>query len=162
MKNLVNFNTSGGKSEYLHFDGLLLLIAYKVSTKKVQKSHHDNDKLTFCLKNLIRSFMSFNSSIENLKNWKIWKLFIFSLSLFWLYTYIQFLWVIQCIGFIYLCGLLGPFRIYYLFFSCVGTLAPPSAETWCLSQVWWSLSMLFSGSWFVLRIQTCGFVIGLG
>ena len=37
--------------------------------------------------------------------------FFFSLSLFWLYTYIQFLWVIQCINFIYLCRLLGPFHI---------------------------------------------------
>ena len=31
--------------------------------------------------------------------------------LFWLYVYVQFLWVIQCIAFIYLCGPLGPFRM---------------------------------------------------
>ena len=31
MTNLVNFNVSSGKSENLHFDVLLLLIAHKVS-----------------------------------------------------------------------------------------------------------------------------------
>ena len=35
MKNLVNFNASSGKLENLHFDFLLLSIAYKVSSKKV-------------------------------------------------------------------------------------------------------------------------------
>ena len=39
MTNLVNFNASSGKSETLHFDMLLLSIAYKVSGKKVQKSY---------------------------------------------------------------------------------------------------------------------------
>ena len=39
MTNLVNFNASSGKSENLHFDMLLLSIAYKVSGKKVQKSY---------------------------------------------------------------------------------------------------------------------------
>ena len=39
MTNLVNFNTSSGKSETLHFDELLLSIQYKVSAKKVQKSY---------------------------------------------------------------------------------------------------------------------------
>ena len=39
MTNLVNFNASSGKSENLHFDVLLLSIAYKVSAKKVQKSY---------------------------------------------------------------------------------------------------------------------------
>ena len=38
MKNLVNFNVSSGKPENLHFDVLLLSIAYKVTAKKVQKS----------------------------------------------------------------------------------------------------------------------------
>ena len=38
MTNLVNFNASSGKSENLYFDVLLLLIAYKVSAKKVQIS----------------------------------------------------------------------------------------------------------------------------
>ena len=36
MRNLVNFNASSGKSENLHFDVLLLSIAYKVSAKKVK------------------------------------------------------------------------------------------------------------------------------
>ena len=39
ITNLVNFNTSSGKSENLHFDVLLLSIAYKVSAKKVQKNY---------------------------------------------------------------------------------------------------------------------------
>ena len=33
-RNLVNYNASSGKSENLHFDVLLLSIAYKVSAKK--------------------------------------------------------------------------------------------------------------------------------
>ena len=32
MRNLLNFNASSGKPENLHFDVLLLSIAYKVST----------------------------------------------------------------------------------------------------------------------------------
>ena len=39
MKNLVNFNVRSGKSEHLHFDVLLLSIAYKVSAKKVKKNY---------------------------------------------------------------------------------------------------------------------------
>ena len=39
MTNLLNFNASSGKSENLHFDVLLLSMAYKVSAKKVQKSY---------------------------------------------------------------------------------------------------------------------------
>ena len=35
MRNFVNFNVRSGKSENLHFDVLLLSIAYKVSAKKV-------------------------------------------------------------------------------------------------------------------------------
>ena len=35
MMNLVNFNASSGRSENLHFDALLLSIAYKDSAKKV-------------------------------------------------------------------------------------------------------------------------------
>ena len=38
MRNLVNFNVSSGKSKKLHFDVLLLSIAYRVSPKKVQKN----------------------------------------------------------------------------------------------------------------------------
>ena len=36
MMNLVNFNMSSSKSENLQFNVLLLLIAYKVSAKKVR------------------------------------------------------------------------------------------------------------------------------
>ena len=39
MKNLINFNASSSKSENLHYDVLLLSMAYKVSAKKVQKSY---------------------------------------------------------------------------------------------------------------------------
>ena len=39
MMNLVNVNTSSGKTEKLHFDVLLLPIVHKVSTKKVQQSY---------------------------------------------------------------------------------------------------------------------------
>ena len=60
MTNLVNFNTSSGKSENLHFNVLLLLIAYKVSPKKNSKGlsimtlksdPNSEEKLTFCLEN---------------------------------------------------------------------------------------------------------------
>ena len=36
---MVNFNVRSGKSENLHYDVLLLPIAYKVSDKKVQKNY---------------------------------------------------------------------------------------------------------------------------
>ena len=40
MRNLVKFNVSMGKSENLHFDALLLSVAYyEVSAKKVQKNY---------------------------------------------------------------------------------------------------------------------------
>ena len=39
MRNLVSLYASSGKSENLHFDVLLLSIAYKVSAKKVQKEY---------------------------------------------------------------------------------------------------------------------------
>ena len=39
MRNLINFIVNSGKSESLHFDVLLFSIAYKVSTKKVQKNY---------------------------------------------------------------------------------------------------------------------------
>ena len=39
MTNLVNVNMSSGKSENLHYNMLLLLIAYNVSAKKVQKGY---------------------------------------------------------------------------------------------------------------------------
>ena len=74
MKNLVNFNGNSGKSENLHFDGLLLSIAYKLLAKKVQKSYlswqkewmksHPNfeEKLIFCLKKDMMSLVDFNMS----------------------------------------------------------------------------------------------------
>ena len=39
MTNLVNFDMSSGRSENLHFNVLLFLIAYKVLAKKVQKGY---------------------------------------------------------------------------------------------------------------------------
>ena len=39
ISNLVNFNTSSGKSENLHFDVLLLSITCKVSAKKLQQCY---------------------------------------------------------------------------------------------------------------------------
>ena len=39
IRNLVNFYGSSQKSENLHFDGLFLSTAYKVSAEKVQKSY---------------------------------------------------------------------------------------------------------------------------
>ena len=39
MRYLINFIVNSGKSESLHFDVLLFSIAYKVSTKKVQKNY---------------------------------------------------------------------------------------------------------------------------
>ena len=39
MMNLINFNASSGKSENLHFDALLLSVAYKYSAKKVPKNY---------------------------------------------------------------------------------------------------------------------------
>ena len=38
MRNLVNFNAYNGKPENMHFDVLLLPIAYKISAKKVHQS----------------------------------------------------------------------------------------------------------------------------
>ena len=39
MTNLVNFNVNSGKSKNLHFHVLILLKAYKVSAKNVQKCY---------------------------------------------------------------------------------------------------------------------------
>ena len=46
IRNLVNFNACNGKPENLHFDVLLLSIAYKVSAKKKQRNviSHDTEK----------------------------------------------------------------------------------------------------------------------
>ena len=73
MTNLVNFDASSGKSENLHFDVLLLSVAYIFSYTFSEKSSEElsvitlrcdsnfGEKLTFCLKN-DRNFMNFNSS----------------------------------------------------------------------------------------------------
>ena len=43
--NLVNFNASTGKSQNLHFDALLLSIAYKYSAKKCRRViSHDTEE----------------------------------------------------------------------------------------------------------------------
>ena len=39
MRNFVSFNVNSGETENLHFDVILLSIAYKVSAKKVQKNY---------------------------------------------------------------------------------------------------------------------------
>ena len=39
LRNLVNFNLRGDKSENLNFDVLLLSIAYKASAEKVEKNY---------------------------------------------------------------------------------------------------------------------------
>ena len=45
ITNLINFNTSSGKSENLHFDVLLLSTAYKVSAKKCSRIiFHDTEE----------------------------------------------------------------------------------------------------------------------
>ena len=79
MTNLVNFDASSGKSENLHFDVLLLSVAYIFSYTFSEKSSEElsvitlrcdsnfGEKLTFCLKN-DRNFMNFNSSSEKPEN----------------------------------------------------------------------------------------------
>ena len=45
MKNSVNFSAKSDESENLHFDVLLLSVAYKVSAKKYRRIiSHDTDK----------------------------------------------------------------------------------------------------------------------
>ena len=77
MTNLVNFDASSGKSENLHFDVLLLSVAYifsytfsytfseksskELSVITLRCDSNFGEKLTFCLKN-DRNFMNFNSS----------------------------------------------------------------------------------------------------
>ena len=74
----MNFNASSGKSQNLHFDVLLLSVAYKVLAKKVQKNYRDKvtlksdpnfkEKLTFCLKNDMRNLVNFNTSSTKSEN----------------------------------------------------------------------------------------------
>ena len=76
IRNFVNFNASNGKSEYFHFDVLLLSIAYKVSAKKLQKNDLSDtkkdpnfeEKLIFGLKNDLRNLVNFNPSSGKSKN----------------------------------------------------------------------------------------------
>ena len=75
IRNLVNFHGSIRKPENLHFDGLLLSIAYKVSVKMYRrvdlKSLKSNlnfeGKMTFYLKNDMRSLVNFNASSKRFK-----------------------------------------------------------------------------------------------
>ena len=73
MASLVNFNASSGKSEYLHFDVLLLSIAYikfqlKKCRRNISRDLNFEEKLTFCLKNDMTNFMNFNSSSGKSEN----------------------------------------------------------------------------------------------
>ena len=76
MRNLVNFNASSGKSENLHFDVLLLSIAYKVSAKKVKNylSWHWRVIQTlkknwlFGSKNDLRNMVNFNAGSGKSEN----------------------------------------------------------------------------------------------
>ena len=77
MTNLVSFNANIGKSENLHFDVLLLSIAYikfqlkkckKVISLKLKSDPNFEEKLTFYLKNDMRHLMNFNSSSGKSEN----------------------------------------------------------------------------------------------
>ena len=77
MGNLVNLNASSGKSENLHFDVLLLSIAYKVLAKKsteefslmtLKSDPNFEEKLTFCLKNDMSNLVNFNAISEKSEN----------------------------------------------------------------------------------------------
>ena len=68
MMNLVNFNASSGKSENLHFEVLLLSVAYikfqlksaeELSLMTLKSDPNFEEKLTFCLKNDMRNLMNF-------------------------------------------------------------------------------------------------------
>ena len=92
MRNLVNFNLSSGKSENLHFDVLLLSIAYKVSAKKVQKN-----------------YLSWHwKKIQTLKkNWLfIWKM---TWGIWWTLT-----WAVESLK---ICTLMGYFCRKYVMFE---------------------------------------------
>ena len=60
MSNLVNFNSSSGKSENVHFDGLLLFKVCNFCAKKIQtKCVVKND---YGFKNDIRNLVNFHTS----------------------------------------------------------------------------------------------------
>ena len=80
MRNLVNFNASSSKSENLHFDVLLLSIAYKVSAKKVQKSYLSwhwkviqtlNKNSFFVWEKTWEIWWILTRAVENLKMWTL-------------------------------------------------------------------------------------------
>ena len=92
VRNLVNFNLSSDKSENLHFDVLLLSIAYKVSAKKVQKN-----------------YLSWHwKKIQTLKkNWLfIWKM---TWGIWWTLT-----WAVESLK---ICTLMGYFCRKYVMFE---------------------------------------------
>ena len=84
MRNLVNFKTSSGKSENLHFDVLFLSIAYKVSAKNtfflslvtLKSDPNFEEKLTFCLKNDMRNLVNFNASSGKSENLRFYGLLL--------------------------------------------------------------------------------------
>ena len=75
MMNLVNFNSSSGKSENLHFDVLLLSKVYCFSQKPSEelcvitlKNHEKLEQdLTCALKNDMRNLANFDPTLESLK-----------------------------------------------------------------------------------------------
>ena len=76
IKNLVNFHGNSLKYQNLHFDGLLLSIAYEASPKKSTEDlslmglvidPNFEEKLTFCLKNDMKNF---NASSRKSENWQ--------------------------------------------------------------------------------------------
>ena len=86
MRNLVSFNASSGKSENLHFDVLLLSIAYKVSAEKVQKNYLSwrwkkiqtlKKNWLFVWKMTWGIWWTLTQSVECLKTWRVivsWKM----------------------------------------------------------------------------------------
>ena len=79
--NLLNFNVSSGKSENLHFDVLLLSIAYKVSAKKVQKSYLSlHWRVVQTLKKNSLFVEKWHEKFDEfwLEQWKTWKFELWS------------------------------------------------------------------------------------
>ena len=77
MRNLVNFNTSSGKSGNFHFDVLLLSISIwsfslksteELSLMALKKDLNFEEKLTFYFKTDMRKLVKFN-----LSSGKVWK-----------------------------------------------------------------------------------------
>ena len=81
IRNLVNFHGNSRKSENLHFVGLLLSIAYKVSAKKVQKSYLSwrgrvlQRKTNFLFEKWHEEFVEFLR-----EQWKVWKFSLWCLN----------------------------------------------------------------------------------